>query len=82
MPGSYAPAAQKGNGWRGDLQEVVKLLTFRTLFIVLLGGGEPGYTDWLRPGQRRSRSSNQTGPSFFFSKWSRLVLGPTQAPVK
>jgi hypothetical protein len=46
-------------------------------------GWQPGqlsrYSDWLRAGWSRSRSSSPGGgKNFHFSRWSRPALGPTQ----
>jgi hypothetical protein len=48
---------------------------------------EPGYrsrySDWLRDGRPRGRSSSPGGSkNFYFSMSSRLALGPTQPPIQ
>jgi hypothetical protein len=49
--------------------------------------GEPGwrsrYSDWLRAGQPRGRSSSPgEGKNFHFSMSSRPTLRPTQPPIQ
>jgi hypothetical protein len=42
-----------------------------------------GYSDWLRPGRPRGRSSSPGRVKIFlFSTASRPVLGPTQPPIQ
>jgi hypothetical protein len=41
------------------------------------------YSDWLRAGRQRGRSSSpDTVKSFLFSTSSRPTLGPTQPPIQ
>jgi hypothetical protein len=56
-------------------------------FILLRSKQEPGqrsrYSDWLRAGRRRGRSSSPGGgKNFHFSMSSRPTLGPTQPHIQ